>query len=689
MSLKLLSHVNADADLIESWLKYYLRLGVERFHLIVHGTAEENARLFAIKDSYPIIIEDMYPGPFESEQKKNRLDAFLSRNTNQWVVLVDSDEFVEFPYDDIPETIRILNDANANLMAAPMLQRLKADGSLDTPSIIDDPFQIFPLCSTALYWRVGIKAEIFKFPLFYCGKDTRVMEEGNHNPPLGCEPRASGILGVTHHFKFRSAISQRLQKRIDSAHAFRQESVQLREYLNSHSDRLPLAGSFLYSREDLFRRGLLKRLPEPRDYAVLKEQLTESCAEQPIESEAQPATTSVSKPSPHQHEFLDKRIILILPKAEESSDLERYVVELVRGLCRSRLRPVIVCLERDTISTYLNREELALITVQCESEPKSFFGWLRMIRKADPEVIVFCYRWIEAFSWQPVVAALLAGVQKRFSIQYLMPIRVSPPERRISPSNLMRRMVGKRARRLLKIKISGLTATATICVNSATRNALVNWYRFPERNTITIPQGISASFFRPCRATAKALRAQMGIGPDDFTLVCVANLAEDNGIEILIHAVSRVLRQGIECKCIIVGDGPLREQLTQKTNSLGLSNWIFFEGFQSDARLYLQAGSVFILTSFSEGMQRSVLEAMACGLPCIVTNVGGTAEAVKDKDVGLLIPPGSVEATEHAVEYLATHPEECAEMARKARQLVCRDFNLDKRLDELRSVIVD
>jgi len=65
---------------------------------VVHGTPEDNHRLLAIKDSYPITIEDTYGGPFLGEEKKSRLDAVLARNTGGWIVLVDSDEFVEFPY---------------------------------------------------------------------------------------------------------------------------------------------------------------------------------------------------------------------------------------------------------------------------------------------------------------------------------------------------------------------------------------------------------------------------------------------------------------------------------------------------------------------------------------------------------------------------------------------------------------
>ena len=260
MSLKLLSHVNADSDLIEAWLKYYVRLGVEQFHLVVHGDPEENSRLLAIKDSYPITIVDTYGGPFLGEQKKNRLDELLTRNTEEWLVLVDSDEFVEFPYRNIPETIKKLEFEQASVMVAPMLQRIKVDGALETPPVIDDPFEVFPLCAEDLYQRMGVDASILKYPLFFCGRNTQLEEEGNHHPPRGSERRTSAMRGVTHHFNFRRTVSERLDKRINSAYLWRHESVQCREYLDSHSNRLPVEGAFPYSRKELFRRGLLRKL---------------------------------------------------------------------------------------------------------------------------------------------------------------------------------------------------------------------------------------------------------------------------------------------------------------------------------------------------------------------------------------------------------------------------------------------
>jgi glycosyltransferase involved in cell wall biosynthesis len=169
--------------------------------------------------------------------------------------------------------------------------------------------------------------------------------------------------------------------------------------------------------------------------------------------------------------------------------------------------------------------------------------------------------------------------------------------------------------------------------------------------------------------------------------VCTARLVEAKGIDILIRAVSQVRSRGVSCKCIILGDGPLSVQLQQQANSEGLREHVIFEGFQENVRPYLQAGSAFILTSYLEGLPISALEAMACGLPCIVTDVGGNAEAVKDQVTGVVVPPGSAEAAADAILYLATNPGKRAEMAGNAREEVIRSFDIEKRMAELVGVI--
>lgn len=259
MIVRLISHINGDGDLLEAWLKYYTDLGVSSFHLIVHGPPLENAQLFTVKDRYPITIEDNYDGEFSSEEKLRRTNWVLKRFPNQWLLIADSDEFVELPYQTIASTIRTLELFRGNVLYAPMLQRMTADGSLDSADVISDPFRMFPLCSESLYAKIGNNGSVKKFPLFYCAENTTLVEEGNHNPPSGVPPASRTMLGVTHHFKFRKPLLARLKKRINSSHSWRHESKIILNYLESHDHRLPIEDSFLYSRRELIRRGLLRR----------------------------------------------------------------------------------------------------------------------------------------------------------------------------------------------------------------------------------------------------------------------------------------------------------------------------------------------------------------------------------------------------------------------------------------------
>jgi glycosyltransferase involved in cell wall biosynthesis len=676
MSLKLISHVNGDSDLIEAWLKHYLQRGVERFHLIVHGDQEQNHKLMAIQHSYPITIEDSYGGPFHVFEKKDRLDAVLARHTGQWILLVDSDEFVEFPFADIPATIHELGLAHANVMAAPLLQRLTVDGSLETPAVIDDPFQMFPLCSADLYRKMGVKADIFKFPLFVCASGTRLGEGGNHYPPLGSEPRGAEVLGVSHHFKFRRTVSERLHNRIHSVHPWRYESVQFREYLEKHSNRLPLEGAFLYSREELFRRGLLKPSPwaDPgcqKSVSVSPAQSCQEAARPESQLNGAPSGEKKSLPAPG-----GKKIVFVLPKASEFGGLERSLLDLLPRLAGWQLDPSIVCFDEDAIRRHLDGGVKAQIIARARKE--SLWGWLRTVQGAQPDIIVFLYRGIESFSWRAPAAAWLAGVRKRFSIHRRTADPLPPPVRGRSPRNLLRRLIGRRARHLLRVRLAGRLSHQTVCVSDAVRDVLVDAYGYPSRRTITVRSGVSTSSFDRSETAGAAVRARLGIARGDFVLVSTARLAESKGIDILVQAVSRVVRQGISCRCIIVGDGPAKAKLAEQANLLGLWDHIFFEGFQEDVRPYLQA----------EGLPLAVLEAMACGLPCIVTNVGGLAEAIQDQHAGLLVPADSVEATAEAILDLATHPEKRAEMAGMARQTACQSFDMDSRIEELKRVLL-
>jgi glycosyltransferase involved in cell wall biosynthesis len=382
------------------------------------------------------------------------------------------------------------------------------------------------------------------------------------------------------------------------------------------------------------------------------------------------------------------RTLLFVTNADGFGGTEKHLLELIKRLRRSGVQPFILQVGADVYTDHLKGNEPLYVGIRSEKIQNSLWDWFRFFRKTRPDIVVFVNSWVRSFPWYSSVAAFLAGVPRRFAIQHL----IAPPLAKVegrSMRNVLRRLFGGRVRTRLASSVSAFFCDATICVSDAVRNRLVSDYRFPASKTITIYNGVSISEFVPSEGNRASVRARLGVGSEEFLLVCVARLSEVKGLDILLLAMARVLRHGLLCKCIIVGDGPLRKSLSEQAQALGLYSRVFFEGFQRDVRPYLQTADAFVLTSHREGFPLSILEAMACGLPCVVTNVGGNAEAVHHMVHGLIVAPRSVDEVADAISYLVTHPRERAEMSRMVRARVHEAFDVEQRMAEIKRVILN
>ncbi len=256
--MRLLSHLRDESDILEGWIRHYQRLGVRSFHLIAHGGPTHNARLFGLVGSAPIVIEERVEGPYDEHEKIRRLQRVAERYPGEWLVVVDGDELLEVPYDDLPTTAARLGAVGANALAAPFLQRVRADGRLETPAVLDDPLAELPLAVPGLIAALGSGAIETKFPLLRVGPGLAI-QGGNHEPPLGRHTLLSSACGVTHHVKWRRPLLDRLEERIATDHVCRHESQCYLDWLRAHEGTLPLGGAFRCTRKELFARGLLRR----------------------------------------------------------------------------------------------------------------------------------------------------------------------------------------------------------------------------------------------------------------------------------------------------------------------------------------------------------------------------------------------------------------------------------------------
>jgi glycosyltransferase involved in cell wall biosynthesis len=374
------------------------------------------------------------------------------------------------------------------------------------------------------------------------------------------------------------------------------------------------------------------------------------------------------------------RKILFVTRTYEYGGAEKHLIQLIETLRAPGVQLSIICLGNDPYTERFGpNSDVRVIT--SEKMPESLSGWIRLFRSTHSDVVVLIYGWIWALPWTASIGAWFAGVPRRFSIQHLY----LPPDANRSPiHNVVRRIFGP-----LNWKISAGLLHATICVSNNLKDTLVTKLGFPAKRTRVIHNGVSVSEFTPAESAVAELKVKLGFRPDEFIVVCAARLSKQKGIDILLDAIAQLLRSGVRCKCVIVGEGPLKDQLLAQSQKLNLSNDVIFPGFQSDIKPYLSAGSVFALTSHQEGLPLGILEAMACGLPCIVTNVGGNAEAVTQNVNGLVITPDSADAVANAISFLATHPTERAEMSRMARLRACEEFDIKKCMTEISRVILN
>lgn len=151
-----------------------------------------------------------------------------------------------------------------------------------------------------------------------------------------------------------------------------------------------------------------------------------------------------------------------------------------------------------------------------------------------------------------------------------------------------------------------------------------------------------------------------------FTLVYIGRLAQVKNHPTLLHAVAEALKSVPDLFLWMVGDGSERGALEKLTVSLGISEHVTFWGQQMNVSPYFSAADAFIMSSVSEGLPMSLLQAMSAGLPSIVTDVGGMAEVVRFSQSGIITPVSSPSAMAEAIVQLAqdandrTHFSNCA-----------------------------
>jgi glycosyltransferase involved in cell wall biosynthesis len=175
------------------------------------------------------------------------------------------------------------------------------------------------------------------------------------------------------------------------------------------------------------------------------------------------------------------------------------------------------------------------------------------------------------------------------------------------------------------------------------------------------------------------IRRRFGVEDASHVIATVGNLRYVKGLDVLIRAAARVAKEFPRAKFVIAGgvapgEPGYLEELQKLCCSLNVSGMVQFMGPVKDVIPLLRASDVFCLLSRSEGFSNALLEAMACGLPCVATRVGGNEEALEGGHAGYLVDSGDCEAAVECILRLLRDPVQARCMGDRARDVVARRF---------------
>ncbi len=339
---------------------------------------------------------------------------------------------------------------------------------------------------------------------------------------------------------------------------------------------------------------------------------------------------------------------------------EMLVAEIVRRMGKT-FEPTILCLDGvGPLGEQLRNDGVEVINLERRPGRDYRVAWrmARLIRQRGIELV-------HAHQYTPFFYAALAKLATggRFRLILTEHGRHFPD-------------VVSRQRRLVNRWLLGPLADAITGVCQFSADSLAMNDGFSREKITVIDNGIKLDRYQPAKNRSE-VRARLGLDPARRYIGSIARFHPVKDQAMLLHAFARVASARDDVDLLLVGDGPLRGTLTDLCRSLGIEGRVQFLGIRADVPEILRALDVFALTSLSEAASLTLLEAMASGIPVVVTAVGGNPELVRHGVDGLHVPRGDAAAAAAAMLQILSDPSLASQMGRAAHQRVVERYQLD------------
>jgi glycosyltransferase involved in cell wall biosynthesis len=346
---------------------------------------------------------------------------------------------------------------------------------------------------------------------------------------------------------------------------------------------------------------------------------------------------------------------------------ERVVLDLVQHTDTHRYDAFVICLQEPlgAFGTILQNKGYRVDTMG--RRPGFDFS---LIKRLHRNIVKKNLGILHCHQYTPFVYGVLAAAATPCKVIFTEHGRFYPDRRKL------KRMIVNPALSRLARKVTA--------ISEATRDALCVFENFPKSKIEVVYNGIDDTFVR--LSDTNGLKAEFGIDDRTPILGTVARLDPIKNHPMMIRALKRVHSFVPEATLLIVGDGPEMTRLKRLAHEIEVSDRVVFTGMRDDAQRFYAIMDIFLLTSYSEGTAMTLLEAMASGVPCLVTGVGGNPEIVTDGETGRIVASNDNKMlAEGILDVLADQGRRIA-MGKAARKRFEERFTVQKMVTEYQKV---
>ncbi|WP_146522942.1 glycosyltransferase family 4 protein [Stieleria varia] len=223
--------------------------------------------------------------------------------------------------------------------------------------------------------------------------------------------------------------------------------------------------------------------------------------------------------------------------------------------------------------------------------------------------------------------------------------------------------------------LTGMT-DAFIGVADSHGEFLREFERFPDHKVHVIRNGVDCDRFVPDQSARESVREELGLAAETSLAGIVAALRSEKNHSMLIDVAARLKSSHPDLHWLIIGDGPEKESIEASAKRLGVADRVHLLGTRHDTPRLVASLDVFTLCSLNEASPVSILEALACGVPVVSTDVGSIKESILEGKTGYLVASEDVDGYCDAVAKVMVSPETRREMGRAGRELVIRTGSL-------------